>query len=264
MKIDRIVSYGCSFTAGQELGDAEILQIDVDILDKMKQDLGVLNGDAIYKTREMQKKCDAHSLTFSWPSHLAKKIDVSYWNRAHLGTSIADAVFRLTHDLEHGLIGDDDLIIVGVTCPTRFSTVTNRHDNYVETKMLSLSKHWPSKEVHEFMVETWGTNNNIIWEHAKHLKYLDLLSDSLGGRIKMVTTVYSWNNMVQHSFPTQISWLSDIRFKHLLGRDVSFSDTYGDTPYEQASHGWGHPTAEYHIKFADLVYNRLKDGNIIQ
>jgi hypothetical protein len=263
MKIGRIVSYGCSFTAGQELGDAEILQIDVDVLDKRKVIAGVGNPDAIYQTREMQKKCDDHSLTFSWPTHLAKKIDVSCWNRAYLGTSLADAAFRLTHDIERGLIRDNDLIIVGVTCPTRFSFLS-RGDNHMITKMLAVRKHWPSKEVYEFMVAKWGTNNNIIWEHAKHLKYLDLLSDSFGGRIKMVTTVYSWYNMLQHSFPPGISWLSNMRFKHLLGRDVSFSDTYGDTPYKQATHGWGHPKAEYHIKFADLVYNKLKDGNIIQ
>lgn len=264
MTIDRIVFYGCSFTAGQELGDAEILQIDGNVLDKVKRSRGALDAMAIYKTKEMQNRCDEHSLTLSWPTKLTKKMGVSCWNRAELGTSLEDVVYKLTYDIEHGLIQDNDLIIVGVTCPTRFSTLSNR-DNHMVTRMLAYEKpFWPSKQIHEFMVRTWGTDNNIIWEHAKHLKHLDLLSDSLGGRIKMVTTVFSWEHLLQHSYPNRMSWLTDIQFKHLMGRDVSFSITYGDTPYREVSHGWGHPKVDYHIKFADLVYDMLKDRNIIE
>ena len=265
MKIGRIVSYGCSFTAGQELGDAEILQIDEDVLDKMKRDAGVLSGANIYKTKEMQNKCDELSLTLSWPSHLAKKINVPCWNRAVLGTSLGDAIYKLTYDLEHGHIKDDDLIIVGITCPTRFSTLID--NGYMRTRMIAYqTPFWPSKDIHEFMIKTWGTDSNLIWEHAKHIKYLDLLSDSLGGRIKMVMTVFSWDHLLQHSYPNHISWMSDIQFKHLMDRDVCFTATYGNTAqdYEDAIHGWGHPKLKFHISFADVVYNMLHERNIIQ
>jgi hypothetical protein len=53
-----------------------------------------------------------------------------------------------------------------------------------------------------------------------------------------------------------------------LDRDISFSKTYSDgydaEAFENAVHGWLHPKLEYHIKFADLVYDMLKDRNIIQ
>jgi hypothetical protein len=133
------------------------------------------------------------------------------------------------------------------------------------TRMLGYtSPFWPSKQIHEFMVETWGTDNNIIWDHVKHLKYLELLSDSLGGRIKMVTTVFSWDHLVQIGYPSHMKWISNMQLKHLMDKDASFSLAYGDTPYEEATHGWGHPKLKYHIAFADLVYKMLEDRNIVQ
>ena len=267
MKIDRIVAYGCSFTAGQELGDAEILQIDVDVLDEMKRDGIITDNMRIYKTREIQEKCDELGLSLSWPSHLAKKIDIPYLNRGMLGTSLGDAVFRLTHDLEHGLIHDNDLIVIGATCPARFSALTENRFGHMAmiTRMLGhASPFWPSKEIHEFMVRTWGTDNNIIWEYVKLLKYLDLLSDSLGGRIKMITPLHSWNHLIRFGYPNHMKWISNMKFKHLLDKDFCFAAAYGDTPHEETVHGWRHPKLKYHIKFADLVYDMLKDRNIIQ
>jgi len=91
---NKIIAYGCSFTAGQELGDAEILGKTHDEVDRLKAEYGL--GDKAYRKvyGGLAREAEAHGKTLAWPSQLAKKVNIPCSNRAVNGSNISNVMFR--------------------------------------------------------------------------------------------------------------------------------------------------------------------------
>jgi len=103
----RIVAYGCSMTAGTELGDHHVLGKSIAEVDTLKRSLG------LQKWQQLELKYDLQTegRRRSWPAHLARELQCEYLNLAQSGSSIDQCLLRMKNQLHN----EDDLIIVGLT-----------------------------------------------------------------------------------------------------------------------------------------------------
>ena len=104
----RIVAYGCSMTAGTELGDHHVLGKSIAEVDKLKRTWSVKRWEQ-FRGRNLQLK--AEGLKRSWVAHLAREMQCEYLNLGEAGSSIDQCLLRMKNQLHN----EDDLIIVGLT-----------------------------------------------------------------------------------------------------------------------------------------------------
>jgi hypothetical protein len=115
--MNRIVAYGCSYTAGSELADH---LVDVNH-DQIKINLG-WSGWIDHCERQGHHMSSSEwlgrSMRLAWPAKLGKLKGWSVLNRAFPGSSLAWSVYQLELDLLKGLVSHADCVIVGVTKAT--------------------------------------------------------------------------------------------------------------------------------------------------
>jgi hypothetical protein len=256
MKYNRIVSYGCSFTAGQELGDAQVLGIPEDELDKFKQTvIGSRADELVYKGR--REECDAVGHKLAWPNYIGAALGIPVLNQARFGTSVEASIFSIERDIETGLIRDNDLILVGITSPGRFSWVDGTGHHI--TQIFDDRDCWFDKNLHDALARHWLSEENVIWNYLHHIRYLDYLSDKLDGRLKMTMAVFPLRNILKEYSRVKktLPWLYDLKFSNLLLPNQSISNPEG------YRHGWRHPKIESHKKYAKTIYDELKRQEIV-
>lgn len=253
---DRVVAYGCSFTAGQELADSIVLNRSEDEIDEYKRKHGIHCYMDIYGTEEIRAKCNQESSKLSWPNYIAEKMNVPCINRAHFGTSVNEFIFNIERDLACGNITDTDLILVGMTTPVRFSWVSK--NGTIITKFIGDSRWENFKDLNDALLDTWATDNNLMWEYIKHMRHLDLISRSLGGRLKMAMCVLSLDviktNLSEYS--KYLPWLDQINFDNVLSPSVCMSN-FTARNYISETHGWGHPKVAVQKRFSEHIWSAL-------
>lgn len=257
---DRVVAYGCSFTAGQELADSIILNRPEDEIDQFKKRAGIHCYLELYGNEEVRHQCDKLSSQMSWVNLIAKKMNVPCENRAKLGTGINEFVFNIEKDLATGRITDRDLILVGLTSPSRFSWISDH--GVMLTKFIGDPRWDHNKKLNDALIDTWATDNNLMWEYTKHMRHMNLISEKLGGRLKMVMCVISLKYMkVQlDKYSKYVPWLDSVELEHLLCPNVSMS-TYIASDWH--THGWGHPKLDVHEKFAEHIWGELIGSEVV-
>lgn len=260
MKFDRIVAYGCSYTAGQELGDAIILGKTHEEVDEYKRNNGIHCIKGVYGDEKTRAKCTELSSKLSWPNYIAEKLNIPCLNRAELGTSVNEFIFNIERDIAKNVLRDTDLILVGLTTPTRFSWITD--SGKMVTRFICDDRRWTYNiELNNALLDTWATDCNLVWEYFKHMKYLDMLSKLLGGRLKMLTPVDSLVKIKSElSGYKNVDWLDlDRDIEHVL---LPHLDMHKLEP-KNLRHGWGHPTVEIHKIYADAVLSVLIKQGIV-
>src|SRR6056300_213786 len=103
----RIVAYGCSITAGTELGDHHVLGKTIAEVDTLKRSLGLQKWQQL----ELKYNLQEEGRRRSWVAHLARELQCEYLNLAQSGSSIDQCLLRMKNQLHNA----DDLIIVGLT-----------------------------------------------------------------------------------------------------------------------------------------------------
>lgn len=266
---NRIVSYGCSITAGSELTDHNFFDMtDEELFAYVKKNK--ITGPApLYKSLRTSHKTiediRLHNLTKSWPNFIAKKYDKPLCNRAIQGTSISDATYRILSDLHYSTIKSDDLILVGVTSPYRWFQFFETGDCGSGV----FGKSWETRFNHDYTTQiehNWVNFYNIAYTHFKELMILSNLSERLDGRIKLCY-VFGKDTFLHH-FPKE---MKDKKFSEFYNFCVSMVPTCNDidpTPLVKlpggsprnfsSHHVFGHPRIEYHEQYANLVIEKLE------
>lgn len=255
---DRVVAYGCSFTAGQELADSIVLGRSEDEIDAFKRKEGIHCHKELYGTEEIREKCNEMSSKISWPNYVAEKMGIPCINRAKPGTGINEFIFNIERDLATGKITDTDLILVGLTSVSRFSWI--RGNGEMQTKFIGDPRWNEYKNLNDALLYTWATENNLMWEYIKCIRHLDLLSNKLGGRLKMLMCVFSLNFVKKElsEYRKYLPWLDDIKVENLLIPSISMSTIAGrHHNTDDETHGWGHPKLRTHKEFAELAWSAL-------
>jgi hypothetical protein len=267
VSFNRIVVYGCSYTAGSELADHIVTcpNMSMNEIDTLKRSLGIMEWNSKYlpgsDTDGRRTKVE-HS--FAWPNKLAKHFEVPCLNRARSGSSLQYSQYLIDKDISDGVITDNDLIIVGITSPNRWFYLDEKGEP--QRPIMGYHWNWPSESFHkEFVLEIYNTYF-IAYNFYNSMRYLDMLSDKLNGRILLQpvhNSIYSYlrdfGKELDADFLKLITTMKD--FKSFIDAEYSFSGIL-DWKNTNESHGGGHPKEPFHQKFANHVAEKLSKNGV--
>ena len=259
---NKIVAYGCSFTAGQELGDADILGISHDEVDRLKAEHGL--GDQAYRKvyGKLAKEAEAHGKTLAWPSQLAKKVNLPCSNRAANGSNLSNVIFKIQKDMRDGSLKETDLIIVGITSPNRFFYLSEKASEI--NQVFNFRETWVDPKLYDALIVDYANDVNLMYQYIRDLKILDdMATQYFKGRMFLSMTVHTldgWKNFFS-GYREKLPWLDSFEFDNLLLPDYAFQNIREE--YKIEPHAWSHPKLQSHIIYADKIYNELVSKGIV-
>lgn len=240
----RLVSYGCSFTAGDELLDHELDPR----ADKIKRKQGISHWQTLRRQLVAHDR-DQHNLRqrqLAWPGHVARQLCLELDNRARGGHSLAHGVYAYERDRSQARILDTDLVIVGMTCPYRDIHMPDR-SGPPQSWIIPDIDHWPNPQWHRPTVLDLHTDRRLYLRHTDHLLRLIsfpnvYLVDIFGFDLDR------FSDPVIHERLAEIS-----RSGRLLPVANMASMIQGD----REKHGGHHPRLVVHERFAGYVTAEL-------
>lgn len=260
-KFDRIVAYGCSWTAGDEILDHEILDLTFEECNKLKRKtnlskwldepyLNTTKGKFIYLNRDK-------NLNASWAAHLAKILNVKFSNRALGGSGIDEHYFRLVRDIHGGNVTKNDLVVIGLTTPDR---ITFFQDGIMKSRLLSLDFQWKDDiKFRDTLITKYMDDQMLLWNYYKVVSLFNQLN-SYGYNIRLqnvrdrqcpVSKNYGWNK-------GQVEFYVDLVYdetKHLQ----LLEDKFLTVEIGESLCGFGHPPESSHIRLARQI---VESGNL--
>jgi hypothetical protein len=262
----RVFSYGCSITAGTELGDAALLGMTDE---QLKQ---FVKANQIVGTQDLYSKLGATNKTiglintvnasFSWPNYVAEHFNIPLYNRAIGGSSLSSATHEILKDLHASIINDDDLILVGITGPGRWFQYS---DNGKTAGGVVGQYSWPNTplEYQKQLEQNFFNRHNLMYNHYKELAFISNLSDRLNGQIKMCYAVNSPSmlenifHLKEKEFVGFYDFCCSIFPTHnLIEKTVCLTELAGRSP--ENFHPFCHPKVEFHKKFANILIENLE------
>lgn len=240
---DRIVAYGCSYTAGEELLDHEVMGISFEECNRLKNLSNKEDPSSFYKTlsKIVMDKIEITNQHASWAGQLAKKLNKTLVNRAKGGSGIDEILFTIISDRTSKLISNRDLVIVGLTYPERIIHITN---NQIITLHLGHPHRWPSRDAHKATVELWN-NSNTLFNYYKSLFILT----KLGLNIRLQPICIPVLDNINKKLCDQViiplnNEISDYMFLSTETLNLELPNKCG----------FGHVAVEAHIELADKLY----------
>ena len=261
-KYKRLVVYGCSFTAGDELADSIVLGMTEDEVDLLKR--SGMPREELYG--KLHHECIRVGKTLTWARWVADHYNVPYSNRAQGGGSLQQMVYRMERDYYNGVTHEDDLVIVGLTSMFRWFQFSNKGQ---EMSWVFSSEMCGMPQLNESLVEYYVTPQNIIWNYHLYLNYMQMLADKRKN-IFAVNAIAPFSSEIAFTSSLQDAKLSKdftktldgFEYPFLLNPKYGMGQIYAHLPKEEATHGYGHPKVKYHKEFAKLVaewIDRLND-----
>lgn len=262
IEFDRIVAYGCSFTAGGELADRYLLpNKTLEEVELLKKELG---QDSFNLIPEVKKNgaaswSAAHGKTLAWPAKLSKLFGVPCENRAIGGTSIQSVVYLIEEDLAIGNIRSSDLTIVGITGPNRWMYFDNNGE--MHGLMTGYDpKDWPSKRFYNDYITHIANDYNYIYGWFNSIKYIDMLSDRLNGKILQQPCLSKYSEHTRNDRLEHHSLGNIIKHMTSFNSIIDHNNTLWDMMEDRKdTHTWNHPKEIYHQKFAEHLFKILKN-----
>lgn len=256
-KIDKVIAYGCSFTAGDEIVDHLLLDMTFEEVNEVKKNFN--NQVEFYKNYKINFP---HPLMLenSWAGQFAKLIEKPIENFAKPGASLGESYFNLYCDYKNNKIGPNDLVVIGLTAPSRilyFNQELTKFEsapilNYMENKKLS----YPAKKA----VLDLNDENMFVFNYFNILHCINVLKHFINIRIQPMS---SSNTIHHHDFVFK-NCDSEIRkYANLVWDDISdiifLKDTYLLTARETSEInlcGYLHPPLENHIRLAQAICDK--------
>ena len=257
--INRLVAFGCSVTAGMETADHMFLK-DKNFADSL-DDLKKTHGQSVFYQRYIDQSRYSDMLatqkSLSWVRWTADLLDIPYLNLAQGGNSISAVVYNL-EDFIQNQMRSDDLMIVGIPPLGRYMLIDNCH--VARSVQLNDQDWWPSSELHEQMLLHCASDDNLLWQWYQSIKYIDMLSDRLQGRIVMFYTYESISSYLRYMKPGESvrRMVDDNNLHHAF--NLRFYDLI-DHKNPQHVHGLMHPTVSKQREFASILYYKLIEAN---
>jgi len=260
----RLISYGCSFTAGSELTDHEFLGFTEDELFKYVKKHKITGTyelfDSLNVTPQVHREVLAKNSTKSWPNYIGKHFDLPVINRAIPGSSLSEATYNILKDSHDGRITDDDLVIVGVTSPARWFQFTDDGGYFG-----GVFGWMPESEYYNHLLHGWANPYNVVYSHYKEIAFLSNLSDRLNQQIKLCYTFggpdyikYSYEEELKESkFSEFFDFSSSIFPKHNFIDEVSLCELAMIIKPE-THHVFGHPRIRFHEQFANILIEKME------
>jgi len=248
----RVVGYGCSYTAGDEIADHLILNISFEECKKLKKKFS--NQTQFYNHYNIVHQ---HEMLWSnsWAAQLANLINLPYLNRATPGSSIGHIYFDIYKDYVNKLISKDDLILVGITEPSRIM-YWDEESSKLDSCPLS---HYLQKldKQSGMAVSDLCSDNILIFSYFCHLQNISNLKNILDIRLQYMCPEPILD-IKRPGGPFKITKVVDNILIHMY-KDIDNillkNDNLQDSYLEIVGHcGYGHPPLESHTNLAQKIY----------
>lgn len=251
----KIITFGCSYTAGSELLDHEIHARS----DEIKRRLGLEHWWRNYRLKlsaEQQQDLEHREGQLVWSAEIARRSQLEFENRSVAGSSMAGIVDRVERAWYEGALHSPDVLaLVGVTCPYRGLVWfgDDQHRDWIIHES-SMPAHWHMPTIIDFLSDQHLMHQHLTWQLR-----LAQISDRIQGRLLM------FDMSGQH------------RYMQLLSEQHSFYDKWrellasGHTRYNRClidwqhsdeNHGGGHAIARVHAKFAIWAERQIANTQV--
>lgn len=262
IKFNRIIAYGCSMTSGWELADHQFLSdMTEDEINALKDNSSIGEWCTFMDLKVPPSERILVEAKLAWPNWIAEYYNVKYVNRAIAGGNSQSTIYFIEQDLASGFITDTDLIIVGHTESCRWFWINSKGesshclltDNDLDPiNTWPVTHRWPSNAFYkDFVIHVCNTYH-LTYQWFHDIKYLDLLSNKLNGR---VVQVYCYNTLTQELDMNPKFY--DSKFDSVLDDMYSFNTLVDWNNFDQI-HRFGHPKARYHKEFAEHIIKKLE------
>lgn len=249
----RIVAYGCSYTAGDEIADHLILNTtfkECNVLKKQyKEQWLFYHAYNLYE--ESAKKLMGN---LSWAGQLANLCNLPFENRSQPGSSLDHIYVKIYSDYINNFIDRNDLILVGITSPGRIS-FWNKHTLDSMTIVNYIEHYKKLDKQSQMAISELFDDNIILLNYFLNLQNLSNLKNILDIRLQVMLThntpghknfMYSINNEINGIIIDMCKKIDNILVRE-VGLDNHFAHTIGFC-------GYGHPPLESHTYLAQLIY----------
>jgi len=257
-KIDSVIAFGCSFTAGDELMDSAI-HPDSDLI-KKTQGLSYWKEHYAHKiTKEMRS--EEHRL--SWAGQVAEKLELPFTGRAVGGSSMMWSLLELERAIANNEITPTTLILFGTTTKER-TVYFNKNRPGPKSVLLNHPQFWPDQNWDKKTVLEIYNDGYLIYNHLMCLHRLIQLSEMLNNRINIVQVVRTLN------FKEDIYNISknDLKLmEHKYYEIYNHRNFYGHRDLfefcsnknrKEDMHGGNHPKSYVHEKFSEYILETLE------
>jgi len=253
---NRIVAFGCSWTAGDELNDHKILNLNYEKCKELKIKNGLsgfynLRNDDNITYQELIKDQKHKNLNSSWAAKLAKNLDLDFLNLAKGGTGIDEHFLEMfkffQKDFRKG-----DLILLGLTQYTRILKWPS-NDTYTTalTNLNYLGK--VPKEVVKWNLEYLWSYNNFIVNYLKTVENILNLNDNV--YVQFMRPICDPQNDFDDN---NIHYIVKDLYYYIKQKHKDKFLYNGYIEMQQNDHcGFGHPPEERHTEFANRITKEI-------
>jgi len=254
--IKRILAYGSSDTAGDEIMDHIVLGMTFEECNQHK--MAYVNGKASL-ARSTQFKEDFKirwdeplHRSSSWAGQLAKLLNLEFENRATNGSGLDAQYFQIHSDYTQGLILDTDLVLVGLTSMNRI--IDFRSKEKIRTLT---SKNIPYDIGSKLLLDIFN-DDFIVFQYFKTLSLLASLRSNIN--LLMQPMVNDMNQLDKLEL-IHSRLFADTIWKTNIGSMV-LPEEYLQLPVvngKEQKCAFGHPPVESHIELAGKMHKKLID-----
>ena len=219
----KVISYGCSLTAGGELID----HLVTPNAEEIKRIHGLSYFIQMFKEERHSPENLKKQNAMSWPGKIAKILEVDLCFRAKGGSSLQEQMFHLQKDLEDPSFFDDSLVVFGVPSWKRDCTFEFDYPvSYIDR----------------------DPKENMIWNYLNYLFCLSAIANQIGENFKVfVFKPPKLNNPV---FETMFNKITSNNNFYLVDIRAFVKDN-------SEMLAGGHPNETVHNRFADYILSEI-------
>ena len=255
--IDRVIAYGCSFTAGDEIVDHLLLNVSFDEVNKIKKNYS--NQVEFYEKLSIEFPNDIMRNN-SWAGQLAKLLNKPFINKAYPGYSIAQSYFQIYSDWKNNFITNKDLILLGLTDPSRIVWFNEELKVLDSAPLLNYIENCNYNDVEKKPILELFDDNLTAFNYFSFLNNIQQLKNHLNIRIQPMTANNTINSkhfsllgIDSNILKYCLSVFDDCQSIILLSKEYLKNKTIDP---KVTLCGYGHPPLESHIELAIKINDR--------
>jgi hypothetical protein len=253
--ITTLAAYGCSFTAGAELGD-HLLHPKAEGIKRKKGFDNWWNNVVANADHELKRKWWDAEQAGAWPKLSADLMDLDVVNNARGGTALGSAVWQFEEDILLGRLDPKTtLFVFGVTNVPRIKMFKPSPINTLRIgNPTGKPRYWCDRTITDIV-----TDGYMLWNHLQLLERIYMLAQRQDLKLAAF-------NMFAPLHPTQYDTIirEDLPlFKYQYDRLNTLPGFFLEEPSmsnfirEGEQLGLGHPNHAVHARFAQHVVNCL-------
>jgi hypothetical protein len=257
--VKRIIAYGCSYTAGDEIMDHVILGVSFEECNQWKKDYLNKGKSTVAYTIKFKEDFnirwdDPLHKNNSWAAHLAKLSNLSFENRAMNGSGLDEQYLKIYNDYTSGQILETDVVLVGLTS-------MNRMIDFRSTEKITtlISKNIPDDISSKLLLEIYN-DDYIVFQYFKTLSLLSSLNSKMRLLMQPMVKNMMTTELNKISISHTSSFANDI-WNNIIN-NIILPDEWLQPPMVNGivkQCAFGHPPVESHIELAGKMHNKLVD-----